>query len=328
MAVDRYHASPGQTVRLTARFKFAGSVFDPNEVRQVQILDQNLAVITTLTTIVHDATGLFHVDWFIPTTETPSIHYDRWFATAQSGGSEEQFTFTFQVLTASADASTTPYVDMATMRLAIPEASNITDPELLELTLLGQETFEWITGQSFLPRSATRIFDGSGKAFLSIRRPVQTITAVSFLNCGGPDTDVDPSGIRILRSRTMLALGNAKRFSHRLYNWGGYWPCNVGGCGVWPGGVQNISITGEWGAFPTVPRQIQRALIQLVRYTAACDDPLGLPSAAFASESLAGDRSYTMRQVYTNAMTHNSTGYPDIDAVLSRFNTPITVGVV
>jgi hypothetical protein len=97
---------------------------------------------------------------------------------------------------------------------------------------------------------------------------------------------------------------------------------------VWPSGFQNIAITGEWGAFTEVPRQIQRALMQLIRHTAACDDPLGLPSAAFQNESLAGDRQYTIRDVYTNAMTHNATGFKDVDAILSRFNCPVTVGVV
>lgn len=331
MAVDRYHASPGQTVRLSARFKFAGSLFDPFEVRQVQILDQDLAVLATISgaSIVHDGTGIFHVDWFVPAAETPAIHYDRWFATAQSGGSEEQFTFGFQVLSSSADASTTPYITEAQMRAALPEATAISEEELLELVLLGQETIEWITGQSFLPRSATRTFDGSGRPFLSIRRPIQTISEARVLACGGgTETTIDVSSIRISGSRTMLALGNAQRFSARFAFGESRWPCSIGSCGVWPSGFQNIAITGEWGAFTEVPRQIQRALMQLLRHTAACDDPLGLPSAAFKSESLAGDRQYTMRDVYTSAMTHNSTGFADVDAILSRFNCPVTVGVV
>jgi hypothetical protein len=330
MAVDRSAAQQGQTVRLRGAFTLSGSAIDPFQIRQVEIRDANQQLITTITTIVRDSLGQYHVDWPISTTEPATIHFDLWYATAINGGSEEVFTNSFQVLTFSSTTAGSPYVSTDEARLFLPDASEITDAQLAEMVLLAQETIEWVTGQSFLPRSEARKFDGSGKAVLSIKRPIQSVSEARILSChsGNEFSLIDTASIRISGSKMMLALGNVARHSERWAD--AYYPWAIGGfgCGIWPAGFQNIQITGEWGAFPTVPRQIKAALGQLMRYAATCDDPLAPPDAAFSSESVSGDRNYTMREVFANATTKNATGYGDVDAVLARFKQGVIVGVV
>jgi len=79
MAVDRGHAQPGQTVRLRAAFSLAGTPVDPFQIRQVEILDENMAVLATIsgTSIVRAALGQYYVDWFVPSSEPVTIHFDR-----------------------------------------------------------------------------------------------------------------------------------------------------------------------------------------------------------------------------------------------------------
>ena len=334
MAVDRGHAQPGQTVRLRAAFSLAGTPVDPYQIRQVEILDENMAVLATIsgTSIVRAALGQYYVDWFVPSNEPVTIHFDRWFATASSGGVEEAFTFAFQVLAFSTATAGTPYMTVESARTWLPDASEITAEQLAQMVLLGQETIEWVTGQTFMPQTSARIFDGSGRGTLSIKRPIQSVIEARVLSChpGGEDSLIDPAGIRISGSRTMLALGNVQRYSDRFasgfigYPWG--WP--GGGCGIWPPGFQNVQITGEWGAFASPPRQITAALGQLIRYAAVCDDPLGLTDAAFSSESTDGDRQYTMRDIFRKAQINNATGYADVDSILARFRQGVIVGSV
>lgn len=335
MAVDRAHAQQGQSVRLGMRFSLGGSAVDPFEVRQVEVLDAQFAVLATFATTVHDGTGLFHVDWPVPADEPPTIHYDRWFATASSGGTEEVFTNSFQVLTAEASTAGTPYMTTDEARsIYLPEATEITDAQLAEMVLLAQETIEWVAGQVFLPVFETRTFNGSGKAALSIARPIQSITSINVLGCNGSTgstSTIDPASVRISRGRCLLGLGNMQRFGHLLGDalagvppWHGLGV----GCGVWPAGFMNIEITGTWGAFAQVPRQIRHALGLLLQHAAVCDSPSGAMDSPYESESIAGDRTYVLRKIWTQARTSNGTGFPEVDAILARFNAGVIVGVV
>jgi hypothetical protein len=337
MAVDRGHATQGQVVRLGIKFTLAGTPIDPFEIRQVEVLDTDLGVLVTFTgsSIVRDAVGQYHVDWPIPSAEPPNVHYDRWAATAINGGTEEVFTNIFQVLTFDSSNPNTPYLTTSEARAVLPVDSEITDLQLSEKVLLAQETIEWITGRNFIPRSMARTFDGSGRGVLSIGRPIQSVTEARILSCAGPsasDTLLDVSTIRIAGSKRMLALGNVQRFSACVGGWGWntYPPRGFpGACGVWPSGFQNIRITGDWGQFPSLPRQIRQAMYMLIRYSSVCDDPFGPMDAAFSKESIAGERDYTMREVWKNATSPaNATGYADVDAILARFKEVGTFQVV
>jgi hypothetical protein len=331
MAVDRGHAQQGQIVRIGIKFTLAGSPIDPSEIRQVEITDQDGNVLSTLTgaLIVHDGTGLYHVDWPIPITEPANVHYDKWYATAISGGAEEVFTNIFQVLTFNASTVNTPYMTTPEARLYLPPDTTATDLQIAENVVLGQQWIERITGRWFLPRSETRTFHGNGFAVLGLDHGLLSVAEVRILNCGGGDDSlIAPTAVRIGHAGTTLALGNAQRFGDRLLGVAGPPWIRSGGCGVWPTGFMNVQITGDWGDYAEVPIPIKRALGALLRYTMICDDPYATPTAAFGSESIPGDRQYTMRDIWTANITKNATGYGDIDAILSSYKEDFSVTVV
>jgi len=321
MAVERGAAQQGHTVRLRAIFRKAGSLIDPFQVRQVEIRSNDSVVLATFTgaSIVRESLGTFYVDWFTPNDEPPTVHFDRWYATALSGMAEEQFEFHFLVLPFSAVLPGAFYMTTDELLEFLPDDTEATPADLEYQLLLGQDIFENKTGRNFLPLTEARTFDGSGRAVLPIADPILRVSAARILGCtpGCDDTGtaIDPCLIRITRSRTFLALGNVVPGSQRYAR-----PWRTPGCcGVWPAGTQNIQITGDWGLYDVVPRPIKAALGALIREAMRCDDARELPSAEFEAEAMPGDRSYTLRKVWQNVTANAGTGYPGIDAILHDF---------
>lgn len=337
MSVSRGLAQQGQTVRLGATFTLGGTLFDPFEVRQVQILaSDGETVLATFSgaQIVHDSLGNFHVDWAIPSDEATDVHFDRWFLTASSGGTEDQETEHFLVLPFSTVSAGAAYLSVSEMRELLPGDSTLTDSQLSTMIAMAQRVIEEVTGRTFLPYPKTVTYDGNGRGYLPLGEPIISVSEARIIGCGSDsdsDTLLDVTKIRIAKSKMGLFLGNVTRRSDCRY--GSDWPFHGAGpvsafCGVWPSGSQNVAISGNWGTHTTVPSTIQGCLIQLVRNAAFCDDPLALPSHAFKSESIPGDRNYTLAEVWQNVKLNNMTGYPDIDRILSRNYASPSVGYV
>lgn len=331
MAVERGAAQQGQTVRLRAIFRKAGSLIDPFQIRQVEVRSNDNVVLATFTgaQIVRESLGEFYVDWFIPSNETPDVHFDRWYATALSGMDEEQFQFHFLVLPFSTTTVDAAYMTVDEGYEYLPDDTLITAIELQEGIALGQEIIEWCAGQSFLPVTESRVFDGNGRRHLPVNRPILRVSEVLTRPCGCDWTQamvIDPCMVVISESKTLLGLGNAGRRSASY----GYAdpPWQLGCCSYWPNGMQNVRITGDWGRHETVPLQVKAALGALLRETLRCDDPKELPSAEFESESFPGDRTYVLRKVWSNIKANDATGYPSVDAILSRFEKQIEAGTV
>lgn len=323
MSVDRGQASRGETVRLKIQFRLGETLTDPVEVRQVQILNASYAVVATISSasIVHDGTGLYHVDWAIPTGEALELHHDRWYATLTTGATEKQFTLNFMVLPALTAAEGLSYVGLDDLRASLPSDSLLSDAQLTELGALAEEIVDYMAGENFLPKTESRIFNGSGTPLLTVRRAIQSVTQIRT-RCGCADwSTMDISCIRILPSRTALTCGNLVPLPFRRCDWwgngGGFSCCDCGAC-HFPFGSANIEVTGQWGAWTSVPRQIKAAVKLLVRYAGACDDPAATPSNPFESESIAMDRSYKMREIYKKTGIDGSTGYPDVDSMIER----------
>jgi len=333
MSVVRGLAQQGQTVRLKATFLLGGTLFDPDDVREVRILaadGETILATFTGADIVHEALGVFYVDWAIPSDEPTNVHFDRWFVTASSGGTEDQETEHFLVLPFSTVTAHAAYMTPDELRLELPGDTTMSDAQLVTAIALAQLSIEEVSGNTFLPFPKTVTFDGNGRGMLPLGEPIQSVSEARIIGCGGADTLLDVTQIRIAKSKTALFLGNVVRRSDRLLGYyDGSWPTGRVGsasCGVWPSGAQNIAISGNWGRYATVPITIRACLIQLVRNATFCDDPLGLPSNAFQSESIPGDRNYTLREVWKNVTLNNGTGYPDIDAILGRRLAAPTVG--
>jgi hypothetical protein len=327
VAVERAQAQQGETARLRADFRLGGTLFDPFEIRQVEILDDAFVVLATLSgaSIVKDAVGQYHVDWPVPAAEATTLHYDRWYSTASSGATEKQGTLSFFVHSATVTGGESQWLSNLDLLPFLPTGTILTDVEIAENALLAQEMIESICGQKFTLLTEARDFSGQGEQILNVRTPIQSVTEVRILGCppGTGDQVLEITDLRIGRSQTVLALGNVVPKRYRV---GGYlWP---GGCSYFPYGFQNIRVTGTWGAFTEVPREIKRALGLLVRHIASCDDPVGSPAEAYDSENVAGDRSYTIRKVWHNVTQDATTGFADVDSILARYYAAPTVTAV
>lgn len=327
MPVNRGQAQQGETVRLGISFYLGGTLFDPYERRQVEILDSTAAVVQETIaagSIVREALGLYYVDWAVPAAQTVAGYLDRWYFTATSGATEKQITNSFFVHTVTSTAG--DYMSAAEAAAYLPDAEVFSDAEILELTRRCQETIESVCGQKFLPVTETRVFNGQGRATLTVRNTIQSVSQIlvrgDYLN---PNCIMDLTDLRIAPSGTMLGLGNVQPGGRGVSAAGRLEP----GCGIFPSGFSNIAVTGVWGMYTQVPREIESALGMLMRHAAACDDPLGPPSHAFESESVAGDRSFTLRKVWANIAVDGTTGFREVDAILARFMAPpVVMGVI
>jgi hypothetical protein len=339
MAVERLQAQQGQTVILRSVFMIGATPADPFQVRQVEILDGSFAVIDTIpaASIIHDGPGRYHIDWPIAAALAVDVYYDRWYATASSGGTEEIFTYSFNVESATSGFPGTggnAYLTTTEARSYLPVDTTLTDAEIQENILLASETAEMCTGQVFIPMTEARVFDGTGRAVLPIYRPILSVSRIEVLGCGSIiDYDLNVSDIRIGRSHKMLALGNVLSHSQGgMFRGSGRWSnlCSAGpsGCGLFPPGFQNIRVTGTWGRWTQTPRQIKAAIGALLRYALVCDDPQPSMTQPLATESVAADRSWQMRKIWAKAAVDATTGYADVDAIFARYMAPPVVGWV
>jgi hypothetical protein len=192
-----------------------------------------------------------------------------------------------------------------------------------------QAAIERICGQRFSLISEVRTFDGMGRPVLNVRRAIQEVNGITLLgSCGGSDTALDVSDIRISGSKTMLAWGNVVPMPFR----GLRWPSRCGSfdlssC-VFPMGFQNIQVDGIWGAWAAVPEEIILALGLLIQHASACDNPIGPHTAAHSAEATVGDWSYTIKKVWQNVIQDATTGFGEVDSILARYVAPpVVIGV-
>lgn len=227
------------------------------------------------------------------------------------------------------------YMTAAEARQFLPSDTPLNNGEIEDHIDDAQEIAETITGDHFLPETLARVFDGTGEGMLPLDFPILSVSGFEILRGIDPDgwEEQGTAGLRIMGSGLGLALGNLTQFSRSVTRGRDLdrvlHSANVLDCGVFPAGTQNIRITGSWGRWQTVPRQIKLAMGLMIQHAASCigTGERGVPSAAFSAESVPGGRSYTMRQLRTNALKDGLTGLADVDSILLRF-TPATALVM
>jgi hypothetical protein len=227
------------------------------------------------------------------------------------------------------------YLTTLELKAFLEDDTPLTNAEIDELGALAQEIVERITGQKFLPVTAARVLDGSGRRVQPLDHRLLDFDMLEVLRDDGTWEDVTPvnpaTSVRIMRSRRMIALGNvvtlSQAFHRAVYDLDPLLN-RAGGCGLFPAGTQNVRISGDWGRWRVVPEQIKWVVGWLVRFAGRCDDPEGLPVSRFATEAVPGGRSYTLRTILMNAHKDRNTGFSDIDSILMgfpRFSAPVTV---
>jgi hypothetical protein len=331
MAVDRWQAEQGQTVRLKVRFEEAdGTVYDPHAISQVRILLDDLSVVTTIVAgITMEAPGIYYVDWAIPAGETLGKHYDEWFYTAVVGEAERSDKVEFYVAPAGSIAAATVYLSVSKAKTdclkpasAWAAGSYPTDTQILEAIQYATEIIDQGCKQHFIPQELTLELDGrgrpyqwlekNGKRYRAIR--VDSITTSDGTAISMNDVVVYPYAIvdkywRKDDLRGSLCPAITACGCEPLETYG---CCSV----TFPWGRENITIVGRFGEYEDMPIAIEKLCCRCVQRILEEEWGLFTP---FSEETL-GNWSYRMREVVTNAAITGRTGWSDIDAMINRMS--------
>jgi len=320
MAVSRYAAERGQTVRLGIKFHDPeGNLYDPYAFTQVEILAADLTVLHTFVAsgIVRDATGLYYVDWAVPGAETLGKHYDKWYYTPEAGHDAVTATLEFYVYAAGTFAAADYYLSVTEARARCLISSPLPDDDIQYLIRLAMSIIDRVCGQHFLPVQETRYVDGTGMFYLPCDGPILELTAI---------TNLDDS------TATFTVADYRIRGTWLIHKDGRPWPRNQmdpptgeaavaycsGTSSIFPYGFKNIAVEATWGLYAACPDPISLATCLLLKEGGKWDTVTAPMFANFASESVDG-YAYTLRELFERAAVHNETGIPAIDGLLFSF---------
>jgi hypothetical protein len=310
MAVSRYEAEQGQTVRLGIRFELpTGDLYDPDSISQVEIMDASSVVIDTIpgTNVVKIAVGVYYVDWPIPLAETEGKHYDRWSyvpATGHTGTIAKQ---EFIVFAAGSFSVSAYYISVENAKARCLVGTSLSDSDVQYLIKLAMAIIDRCAGQHFLPQVRSIDVDGTGEGFLPLPQPLAELTGLSNLD----DTSMTFTISDYRTKGTWLF--------HKDWKTGAAIPAQLA-CldgGYFPRGHRNIRVTGTWGMYETCPIDIEHAACLLLRYAGQWDTLTGPIIENYSRESVDG-WSYALREVFTKAIVNRSTGHPDVDVIIQN----------
>lgn len=313
MAVQRWAAEAGSTVRLRVRFEHEGTLFDPLLIDQVEILDPGDTVIATLTTgITKQSTGIWYVDYAMDVAAVSGVYHDRWTWRPFDGFDLRTASLPFNVFPAGTFAAVNGYLTADEVKASYLVGTTLTDDEIDFLVRLCTAFAENACGRKFIPESDTVDVDGSGRAFLHVpgTRSLRTLTSLTDLDTGSA---LDTTNLRI-RGRTLF---------HKDFRWPNIYQASpIFSCGdggeVFPRGIKNVRITGTWGDFDSPPELIKHVVGIMVKM-AGSDDTVTAPWISnYLSESVDG-LSVTYRDMDPGTRMRAMTGIPEIDAILNQY---------
>jgi hypothetical protein len=314
MAVSRWAAEQGQTVQLGIKFHDPnGNLYDPYEIRQVEIMREDLSIQKTfVTSEVHRlSTGRYYIEWVIPGSETVGKHYDKWYYTPEAGHDEVTAQLEFYVYASGTFTTDDYYLSVSDAKANCLDAdTGLTDPQIQYLITLAMAIIDRCCEQHFLPVTGSRVFDGTGSYYLDMDEPIQSVTNIENLDSASYSYTVSDFRIK----GTWLI--------HKDYVEGAELPahlaCGVTDTSLFPKGHQNIRVTGTWGLYETVPDLITQATCLLLYFGGQWDTVTGPMISPNMNESVEG-YAYTLRKVYEHAGIHKETGYPEVDTILAQF---------
>lgn len=187
---------------------------------------------------------------------------------------------------------------------------------LEELLEEASDLIDVITCQHFEPREQRRRFDGTGTRALFIPVPLLEVQEIFF--DGAPQAPVQD----IVRPTSPVLVGEKP---HTLVRYGGE---------VWPQGLQNIEIVGQWGftevdrtnPLGRTPRAIRRATMLIVAKILVA--PIGDPyqdATLDARVTEVRTREQTIKYAHTLKETSaqsGSCGIIEVDRLLDHYRSP------
>jgi len=326
MAVSRFQAEQGTTVRLRVRFERNDMLFDPFSINRIEIHQRTgpatTALVDTISgaSVVQEAQGIYYVDWTIPSTQDVGAYVDRWFFEVDSGDPETSDDATFAILQAGAISIASGYITVEEVRARYLPDTALSDADL---AVLIDEATEWVekyTGRFFGSRSMTIDLDGTGACWIVAPYHVQSITRITVNGsccAGGIDQEVDV-GDYITKGRWIINR------DFLPWPYGGYRDgCFICGCpfgDCFPRGQKNITIEGAFGLYEDVPALIRRATGLLVMYGGE-DDSRTTPMGFNYEDESKEQHSYGRRATDTaqRIEIRGATGIPEVDSILNLF---------
>lgn len=308
MAVSRYEAERGQTVRLGIKFELpTGGLYDPDSISSVQILDADSNLITTIAagSIVKMAVGVYYVDWAIPAAETLGKHYDLWSYVPTAGHSGTTAKQEFIVYEAGTFSVSAYYISVDTAKARCLIDTALSDDNILYLVKVAMAIIDRCAGQHFLPQTRTIAVDGTNEGYVVLPQVLQSLTGIVNLDDTSQTFTLTDYRVR----GTWLV--------HKDWNTGAVIPAHLA-ClsGDWfPKGHRNIEVTGVWGMYDNCPIDIEHAICLLLKYAGQWDTVTGPIIAHYDRENVDG-WSYNLRRIYTEALMSRKTGHPDVDVIL------------
>lgn len=332
MAVSRFQAEQGTTVRLRVRFERNDNLFDPFVINKVEIHQRTGPATTVLVatilgaSVVQEAQGIFYVDWTIPSTQDVGAYVDRWYFEVDSGDPETSDDATFVILQAGAISIASGYITVEEVRGRYLPDTALSDADLAVLIDEATEIVEHYTGRFFGGRAMTLELDGTGQCWIVAPYHVQSISSITVRDSCCPSTlepiDVDDF---VLKGRWIIHKGylpwphSGVRDSHLVCG------CSPACCDVFTRGQKNVEIEGVFGLYDEVPALIRRATGLLVMYGGEDDSrttPMGYNYDSESSPALpGGTTSYGRRATDTSQRVElrGSTGIPEVDGILNLF---------
>ena len=324
MAVSRYQAEQGQTVRLGIRFELpTGDLYDPDSISQVEIMDADSVVIATIPagSIVNEAVGVYHVDWAIPAAEALGKHYDQWSYVPVAGHAGTIAKLEFIVYAAGTFGVSDYYISVADAKAECLADSPLSDADVQYLIRCAMAIVDRVTGQHFVPVEEARDFDGSGSFWLKMNAPWQEILSIDNL-----DNDAVTYTIGDFRRKGSWIVHKDFLPWPQASDQPAHLSCGSDGT-VFARGQRNIRVTARWGRYATCPDPVRQATCVLLSHAARYDRLDGAFVANMSRESSEG-YSYVLRKIYNKAVIDNMTGYPDVDGPLvlyRRMNLGVSV---
>jgi hypothetical protein len=285
--------------------------------------------------------------WSAPMDEALGAHELRWFVRSTPGATEQVVTVNFDVLAADAGSHRSGYALVSDLRAEGVSVTEATDARLARLIRLASQYVDRMTGRFFEPRPMTLTLDGSGGRMLLLGHPIIAVGGATLLVAMPAQVGELPvtfSFFRVYnRHLTQGLLDPDDRenprleFFHESDLLGVHSrPAAILGLGslVWLRGVQNVIVNGLFGFTDPDGTAVGRTP-DLIRHVTKLLVLREIPAMTDTAQREDRQKRWRIVSERTRDQGYNLeplraqggfTGDPEIDALLTAFQRPPSLG--
>jgi hypothetical protein len=294
--------------------------------------------------------GRFVPLWTVPGNATVGRYEVRWFWKQSEGDTEKKTKKVFEVVAGAGIISQgRGYLMMCELRDEGIDTTTVSDVRLQETIVLAEQLIEQFTGRVFVPVYGVHPIRGTGSRAIILGDPIVGIESVAITSTAYENADltIDADLFRVQNRHLRGVRQPDDRESPRiefvhgedLIGIGGFRP-SVGFLRSlqFPGGTQNITVTGLFGytdadgsPWGCTPRQIVHlAKLFVFREMGTVFDDLGteMKNKWRITQERTRDQTVIVAAPPVWTMRGSITGDPEIDRLLVEFGRPPAFGAV